>query len=102
MRINNIPYLLKEGIRGLFAHGLQSASAFAVTVFSLLITGTVANLSGFSSTTLFLTIMMSPYLKQEIFLFLLIIYYFSVFVNSFREFYSTKISNGSHECIKTY
>ena len=39
MRINNIPYLLKEGIRGLFAHGLQSASAFAVTVFSLLITG---------------------------------------------------------------
>ena len=39
MRINNIPYLFKEGIRGLFAHGLQSASAFAVTVFSLLITG---------------------------------------------------------------
>ncbi len=39
MRINNIPYLLKEGIRGLFAHGLQSASAFAVTVFSLIITG---------------------------------------------------------------
>lgn len=39
MRINNIPYLLKEGIRGLFAHGLQSASAWAVTVFSLLITG---------------------------------------------------------------
>ena len=39
MRINNIPYLLKEGIRGLFAHGFQSASAFAVTVFSLMITG---------------------------------------------------------------
>jgi len=39
MRINNIPYLLKEGIRGLFAHGFQSASAFAVTVFSLLVTG---------------------------------------------------------------
>ena len=39
MRINNIPYLLKEGIRGLFAHGFQSVSAFAVTVFSLLITG---------------------------------------------------------------
>ena len=39
MRLSNIPYLLKEGIRGLFAHGLQSASAFAVTVFSLLITG---------------------------------------------------------------
>ena len=37
--MSNIPYLLKEGIRGLFAHGLQSASAFAVTVFSLLITG---------------------------------------------------------------
>ena len=39
MRINNIPYLLKEGIRGLFIHGLQSFSAWAVTVFSLLITG---------------------------------------------------------------
>ena len=39
MRINNIPYLFKEGIRGLFAHGFQSASAFAVTVFSLMITG---------------------------------------------------------------
>ena len=39
MRINNIPYLLKEGIRGLFTHGLQSFSAWAVTVFSLLITG---------------------------------------------------------------
>ena len=39
MRINNIPYLLKEGIRGLFTHGLQSVSAFAVTVFSLMITG---------------------------------------------------------------
>ena len=39
MRINNIPYLLKEGIRGLFTHGFQSVSAFAVTVFSLVITG---------------------------------------------------------------
>lgn len=39
MRINNLPYLLKEGIRGLFIHGLQSFSAWAVTVFSLLITG---------------------------------------------------------------
>ena len=39
MRLNNIPYLIKEGIRGLFTHGFQSASAFAVTVFSLLITG---------------------------------------------------------------
>lgn len=39
MRINNLPYLLKEGIRGLFTHGLQSFSAWAVTVFSLLITG---------------------------------------------------------------
>lgn len=39
MRISNIPYLFKEGIRGLFIHGLQSFSAFAVTVFSLLITG---------------------------------------------------------------
>ena len=39
MRINNIPYLLKEGIRGLFTHGFQSVSAFAVTVFSLMITG---------------------------------------------------------------
>lgn len=39
MRLSNIPYLLKEGIRGLFIHGFQSASAFAVTVFSLVITG---------------------------------------------------------------
>ena len=39
MRLSNIPYLFKEGIRGLFSHGIQSASAFAVTVFSLLITG---------------------------------------------------------------
>lgn len=39
MRINNIPYLLKEGIRGLVTHGLQSFSAWAVTVLSLLITG---------------------------------------------------------------
>ncbi len=39
MRISNIPYLFKEGIRGMFIHGLQSFSAFAVTVFSLLITG---------------------------------------------------------------
>ncbi len=39
MRISNIPYLFKEGIRGLFTHGLQSFSAWAVTVFSLLITG---------------------------------------------------------------
>ena len=39
MRINNIPYLFKEGIRGLFTHGLQSFSAWAVTVLSLLITG---------------------------------------------------------------
>lgn len=39
MRINNIPYLLKEGIRGLFTHSLQSFSAWAVTVLSLLITG---------------------------------------------------------------
>lgn len=39
MRLRNIPYLFKEGIRGLFTHGFQSASAFAVTVFSLMITG---------------------------------------------------------------
>lgn len=39
MRISNIPYLFKEGIRGLFTHGLQSFSAWAVTVLSLLITG---------------------------------------------------------------
>ncbi len=37
--MRNIPYLFKEGIRGLFTHGFQSASAFAVTVFSLMITG---------------------------------------------------------------
>ena len=39
MRINNIGYLLKEGIRGIFLHGLMSFAAVCVTVACLLIVG---------------------------------------------------------------
>ena len=37
MRINNIGYLLKEGIRGIFLHGFMSFAAICVTVACLLI-----------------------------------------------------------------
>lgn len=40
MKINNIGYLLKEGIRGIFQHGFMSFAAVFVTVASLLIVGT--------------------------------------------------------------
>ncbi len=43
MKINNLGYLLKEGIRGIFLHGFASAAAVCVTVACLLIVG------GFSS-----------------------------------------------------
>ena len=43
MKINNIGYLLKEGIRGIFLHGFMSFAAVCVTVACLLIVG------GFSS-----------------------------------------------------
>ena len=40
MRINNIGYLIKEGIRGIFLHGFMSFAAVCVTVACLLIVGT--------------------------------------------------------------
>ncbi len=39
MKINNIGYLLKEGIRGIFLHGFMSVAAICVTVACLLIVG---------------------------------------------------------------
>ena len=42
MRINNIGYLIKEGIRGIFLHGFMSFAAVCVTVACLLIMGTFA------------------------------------------------------------
>ena len=39
MKFNNIGYLLKEGIRGVFLHGFMSFAAVAVTVACLLIVG---------------------------------------------------------------
>ena len=40
MRINNLGYLIKEGIRGIFLHGFMSFAAVCVTVACLLIVGT--------------------------------------------------------------
>ena len=39
MKLNNIGYLLKEGVRGVFLHGFMSFAAVAVTVACLLIVG---------------------------------------------------------------
>jgi len=39
MKINNIAYLLKEGIKGIFTHGFMSFAAVCVTVACLLIVG---------------------------------------------------------------
>ena len=39
MKINNLNYLLKEGIRGIFTHGFMSFAAVCVTVACLLIVG---------------------------------------------------------------
>lgn len=39
MKINNLSYLLKEGIRGIFLHGFMSFAAVCVTVACLLIVG---------------------------------------------------------------
>lgn len=39
MKINNLGYLLKEGIRGIFLHGFMSFAAVIVTVACLLIVG---------------------------------------------------------------
>ena len=40
MRINNLGYLIKEGLRGIFLHGFMSFAAICVTVACLLIVGT--------------------------------------------------------------
>ena len=45
MKINNIGYLLKEGIRGIFLHGFMSFAAVCVTVACLLIVGSFACLT---------------------------------------------------------
>ena len=44
MKINNVGYLLKEGIRGIFLHGFMSFAAICVTVACLLIVGTFSSL----------------------------------------------------------
>ena len=44
MKINNIGYLMKEGIRGIFLHGFMSFAAICVTVACLLIVGTFSSL----------------------------------------------------------
>ena len=39
MKLSNIGYLIKEGIRGIFLHGFMSFAALCITVACLLITG---------------------------------------------------------------
>ena len=45
MRMNNIGYLLKEGVRGIFLHGFMSFAAVCVTVACLLIVGSFSALT---------------------------------------------------------
>ena len=45
MKINNIGYLIKEGIRGIFLHGFKSFAAICVTVACLLIVGSFSILT---------------------------------------------------------
>ena len=45
MKINNIGYLLKEGMRGIFLHGFMSFAAVCVTVACLLIVGSFSILA---------------------------------------------------------
>ena len=45
MKINNLGYLLKEGIRGIFRHGFMSFAAVCVTVACLLIVGSFSILA---------------------------------------------------------
>ncbi len=42
MKINNLGYLIKEGLRGMFRHGFMSFAAVIVTVACLLIVGSFA------------------------------------------------------------
>lgn len=44
MKINNIGYLFKEGIRGIFLHGFMSFAAVCITVACLLIVGTFSSI----------------------------------------------------------
>lgn len=44
MKINNIGYLLKQGVRGIFSHGFMSFAAVMVTVACLLIVGSFSAL----------------------------------------------------------
>ena len=44
MRINNLGYLIKEGVRGIFLHGFMSFAAVCVTVACLLIVGSFSSL----------------------------------------------------------
>ena len=45
MKINNVAYLLKEGVRGIFLHGFMSFAAICVTVACLLIVGSFSLLT---------------------------------------------------------
>ena len=45
MRLNNIGYLLKEGVRGIFTHGFMSFAAVCVTVACLVIVGSFSILA---------------------------------------------------------
>ena len=45
MRMNNIGYLFKEGVRGIFLHGFMSFAAVCVTVACLLIVGSFSALT---------------------------------------------------------
>ena len=59
MKINNLGYLIKEGIRGIFLHGFMSFAAICVTVACLLIVG------GFSCLTYNLSIMVEDLNKTN-------------------------------------
>ena len=39
MKLTNLGYLIKEGVRGIFLHGFMSLAAVVVTVACLLIVG---------------------------------------------------------------
>ncbi len=45
MKISNLGYLIKEGIRGIFLHGLSSLAAIVVTLACLMIVGSFALLT---------------------------------------------------------
>ena len=45
MKINNLGYLIKEGIRGIFLHGFMSFAAVCVTIACLLIVGSFSCLA---------------------------------------------------------